>query len=112
MPPVSYYLEKTERLRAEGRLPGARPSSPRTAKPSVPVVASRALPVVAPSVKKALPVACPHAEASDAGPKGWHLCNHPDEPLGMWVCACKGCGPKCYGHPSHPSNAAKTPPGG
>ena len=34
-----------------------------------------------------------------AGPKGWHICDHPDEPLGMVVCACKGCGPRCPGYP-------------
>lgn len=36
----------------------------------------------------------------DGGPKGYHLCNHPDEPLGMWVCKCNGCGSKstCSGY--------------
>lgn len=29
-----------------------------------------------------------------------HYCNHPKKPLGMIVCKCDGCGPKCSGHPS------------
>lgn len=32
--------------------------------------------------------------------KGVRLCNHPDEPLGMWVCTCRGCGPRCPGYQS------------
>lgn len=34
-------------------------------------------------------------EGDEGGPKGYHLCEHEDEPLGMWVCKCNGCGPKC-----------------
>lgn len=34
----------------------------------------------------------------DAGPRGWHLCDHEDEPLGAVVCACKGCGVRCPGY--------------
>ena len=40
---------------------------------------------------------CVHA-GEEAGPKGWHVCDHPDEPLGMVVCSCKGCGARCPGY--------------
>lgn len=45
--------------------------------------------------RKALP--CVHVGEA-AGPKGWHVCEHPDEPLGAIVCSCKGCGKKCPGY--------------
>lgn len=35
----------------------------------------------------------------DAGPKGFHICDHPDTPLGLdIVCTCQGCGPRCPGY--------------
>jgi hypothetical protein len=49
-----------------------------------------------PAKRKALP--CAHA-GDPAGPLGFHLCDHPDEPLGKAVvCACQGCGPRCAGY--------------
>lgn len=33
-----------------------------------------------------------------AGPKGWHICENESEPLGLVVCGCKGCGPRCPGY--------------
>jgi hypothetical protein len=45
-----------------------------------------------------LPVVECQWKGEPAGPKGWHICENEDEPLGMVVCACKGCGPKCPGY--------------
>lgn len=44
-----------------------------------------------------VPLPCVHV-GDDAGPKGWHLCEREDEPLGAVVCTCKGCGPRCPGY--------------
>lgn len=50
-----------------------------------------------PPERVALPVCSFAGEA--AGPKGFHLCDHPDEPLGKSiVCGCQGCGPRCPGY--------------
>src|ERR1043166_814091 len=66
------------------------------------------------------PVAACGWKGEPAGPKGWHLCDHEDEPLGMVVCACKGYGPRCPGYSTLPARTpapagpspAPTPPAG
>lgn len=30
--------------------------------------------------------------------KEWHVCDHPERPLGEHVCSCAGCGPQCRGY--------------
>lgn len=30
--------------------------------------------------------------------KTWLLCEHPEKPLGIFVCPCIGCGPNCRGY--------------
>jgi hypothetical protein len=50
-----------------------------------------------PAAAKPRPLPCVHVGEA-AGPKGWHVCEHEDEPLGMIVCRCKGCGVKCPGY--------------
>lgn len=51
-------------------------------------------------VKVILP--CVHIGEA-AGPKGWHYCEHPDTPLGDVVCSCKGCGSRCPGYSTRPT---------
>ena len=74
---LAELVARTRRREEEGLVPDySRPGKRTPAKVSLP---------------------CVHV-GDDAGPKGWHICNHPDEPLGMVTCACKGCGLKCPGY--------------
>lgn len=62
-----------------------------------------------PASKSAPSEACPHAapllgfEKRRLGldvRKDWRRCGHPQQPLGEYVCPCKGCGPGCSGYPT------------
>jgi hypothetical protein len=59
----------------------------------------------APLAGRRIALPCVHL-GDAAGPKGWHVCEHDAEPLGVIVCPCKGCGPRCPGYaPAESENA-------
>lgn len=63
----------------------------------------------APAPARRPPPPCAHA-GEPAGPAGFHLCDHPDEPLGKAVvCSCQGCGPRCPGYSQAPAPGLRMP---
>lgn len=81
-PSVERVLKRTAERKAAGLIPDYCQHSGRTSKKNN---------------TKHVPL-CLYVGAP-AGPKGFHLCDHPDEPLGAAiVCACRGCGLRCPGY--------------